>query len=144
MRPVPIRSLLILINFAFLLIGLYSLYERRHKYRLLNYDPEFHWLALTLVLGTSILQALLIFADNWRFSVPYQALIIYVVIIWLWLFGLRRQRRRARATSSVESDQAQSEEMGEHGAAGENLRIDEQSFNHEQRGDKKEPLEPPP
>jgi 4-amino-4-deoxy-L-arabinose transferase-like glycosyltransferase len=92
-----VRWLLIFINFTFLLVSLYSLYERRRKNRLLDYDAEFHWLALTLVLGTSLLQALLIFADNWRFSVPYQPLIIYVVIIWLWLFGLRWEQRRARS-----------------------------------------------
>lgn len=89
-----VRWLLILTNFTFLLICLYSLRERRRKYRLLNYDAEFHWLILSLILGTSLLQALLIFADNWRFSVPYQPLIIYAVVIWLWLFSLRRQQRQ--------------------------------------------------
>jgi hypothetical protein len=90
-----VRGLLVLINFTFLVIALYSLGERRRKYRLLNYDAEFHWLVLALILGTSVLQALLIYADNWRFSVPYQALIIYVVVIWLWLFNLRREQRHA-------------------------------------------------
>jgi hypothetical protein len=86
---------LVLINFTFLAIGLYSLRERRRKDRILNFDAEFYWLVLALVLSTSLLQALLIFADNWRFSVPYQPLITYVVIVWLWLFGLRWERRRA-------------------------------------------------
>jgi len=99
-----VRWLLVLANFIFLVICLYSVVERRRKFRLLNYDAEFHWLVLTLILGTSILQALLIFADNWRFSVPYQPLIIYVVIVWLWLFSLRRQRRQAVALAR--SDQA--------------------------------------
>lgn len=118
-----VRWLLILTNFTFLLICLYSLYERRHKYRLFNYDAEFHWLALTLILGTSLLQALLIFADNWRFSVPYQPLIIYVVLVWLWLFSLRRQRRQAAAAR--ESDMAQPATLGDHEHERKSLRTGE-------------------
>lgn len=89
-----VRWLLIFVNFTFLLISLYSLYERRRDHRLLDYDPEFHWLVLTLVLGTSLLQALLIYADNWRFSVPFQPLITYLVIVWLWQYGLRWEKKR--------------------------------------------------
>jgi hypothetical protein len=99
-----VRWILIFFNFAFLLIGLYSLYERKREYRVLNYDAEFHWLALTLVLGTSLLQALLVFADNWRFSVPYQPLIIYVVVVWLLLYSLYRWRRQDRTISDEEAD----------------------------------------
>jgi 4-amino-4-deoxy-L-arabinose transferase-like glycosyltransferase len=116
-----VRGVLIFINVTFLFIGLHSLYERRRKYRVLNYDPEFHWLVLTLVLGTALLQALIIFADNWRLSAPYQPLIVYVVIVWLWLFGLRWQRRRARTRSGEEADQVKPEDMEGQGVEGEDL-----------------------
>jgi hypothetical protein len=107
-----VRWLLVLTNFVFLLIGLYSLYERRRKYRLLNYDAEFHWLVLALILGTSVLQALLIFADNWRFSVPYQPLIIYMVVVWLWLYYLRRRQRQA-VSAGEGPDRAEPEDDGQ-------------------------------
>jgi hypothetical protein len=96
-----VRWLLIFSNLTFLIIVLYSLTKIGKEKQLIDYDREFHWSVSSLIVMTSMAQAFLVFGDNWRFSIPYQPLIVYVVLLWMWSFV---QSRRQKVSLEEEPD----------------------------------------
>jgi 4-amino-4-deoxy-L-arabinose transferase-like glycosyltransferase len=91
------RAALIAVNLAFLVIAAHSVLTLKRKPHPYDYDPEAHWFVITLVLLSSMAQAMLNLADNGRYSVPYQPLITYTVILWGWFYwrSVRQRSRRA-------------------------------------------------
>jgi 4-amino-4-deoxy-L-arabinose transferase-like glycosyltransferase len=78
------RVVLLAINFLFLVIVLYFLYQNLFRKHVSNSVLDL--LIIAIVISASIIQALTEYGENGRYSIPIQPLVIYVVLVSLWCF----------------------------------------------------------
>lgn len=83
------RIVLLAINLLFLLIVLYSIYQNLFRKHISNSGLDL--LIIAIIISTSIIQALIEYGENGRYSIPVQPLIIYVVLVSLWRYLGRHQ-----------------------------------------------------
>lgn len=83
------RVVLLAINFLFLVIVLYFLYQNLFRKHVSNSVLDL--LIIAIVISASIIQALTEYGENGRYSIPVQPLIIYIALISVWRFFCKPQ-----------------------------------------------------
>lgn len=80
------RRLLVGIELMFLFIALWEIYS---VFILKHTGSKFNLLIISIVILASLFVALAGFAENARYAIPFQPLILYIVFVWTWRrFGL--------------------------------------------------------
>jgi hypothetical protein len=89
------------VHVLFLLIGLYQAYRVISR-RGISITP-FGLMVIIIVMCASVVQALMEYGDNARYSIPFQPLIAYTVIsaIWSALFGKKQQPIKGAITQEA-------------------------------------------
>jgi hypothetical protein len=109
------RCMDILINFSFLAISLYALCALVRRRKLDGWG--FRLLLIAIILAESVGQALVEFAENGRYALPFQPLTAYVVMATLW-YRFRRGTDDRQSRGDTDSRLGTERPASETSAAG--------------------------